>query len=338
MEDWDRDDWDTEDFWAWEEFEGYQGLLYEASHLLAQLVFLSDNDYTPSAGEDYSLGYLDAEDWWPLVDQLDGIVDLEAVLEVVEQLHDIIDLPGLPTELFEAPLAFLYAALQGNLPPEPSGRKVGSRKLVKFAQAMVLLLQEFPDAAQAAVRGWASVHRSQLSGFAFDDDDLSEFFFDADLPPALTGFSMMIGLTLMCWPERAEGLPLPSGFLDPEMWDEILEQWEDLPDSPTVTEEGSGEAEALFAQGQLAHMLAQMGTVELMAADGADEIGDQDLALAYSRLSRAVLWIHNQCRHCSEREGVGCRVATNWPERPVPLLDVAGEIANTGRIEGCVRM
>jgi hypothetical protein len=102
-----------------------------------------------------------------------------------------------------------------------------------------------------------------------------------------------------------------------------------------MTEEGAGEAEALFAQGQLAHMLAQTGSVELMAPD---EIEDEDMTMAYSRLSRAILWVHNQCRGCPSRDGVTCQAATNWPERPVPLLDVAGEIANTSRIEGCIRM
>jgi hypothetical protein len=63
---------------------------------------------------------------------------------------------------------------------------------------------------------------------------------------------------------------------------------------------------------------------------------DEEGSLAYPRLSRAILWVHNQCRRCPEREVLACEVATNWPERPVPLLDVASEIANTGRIEGCI--
>ena len=151
----------------------------------------------------------------------------------------------------------------------------------------------------------------------------------------MTGFSMMIAMTLMRWPERAEGLPLPFGFDDSELYGEVLDQWETLPDSPPVTEEGGGEAEALFAQGQLAHMLAQMGSVELVTSD---EMAEADTDLAYSRLSRAILWIHSQCRRCPERDGVACKVASNWPERPVPLVDVAGEVANTGRIAGCVRM
>jgi hypothetical protein len=138
----------------------------------------------------------------------------------------------------------------------------------------------------------------------------------------------------MRWPKRAEGLPLPPGFADPDLFDEVLSQWEALLDSPTVVQEGPHEAEALFAQGQLAHMLAQMGTVEVLSTE---DLREEDTALAYSRLSRAILWIHNQCRHCPERDRVACRVATNWTERPVPLLDVASEIANTGWIEGCIR-
>ena len=80
-----------------------------------------------------------------------------------------------------------------------------------------------------------------------------------------------------------------------------------------------------------------MGAIELMSPDDLD-VEDDDVSLAYSRLSRAILWIHSQCRTCPERDGVACRVATNWPERPVPLLDVAGEVANTGRIGGCIKM
>jgi hypothetical protein len=152
----------------------------------------------------------------------------------------------------------------------------------------------------------------------------------------MTGFSMMIALTLMRWPKRAEGLPLPQEFKDLSLYEDVLVQWEALPGSPSVTEEGAGQAEALFAQGQLAHMLAQMGAVELLSSE--DDLGDDDVGLAYSRLSRAILWIHDQCRHCPEREEVACKVATDWPEQPVPLLDVAGEVANTGRIAGCIKM
>jgi hypothetical protein len=77
-----------------------------------------------------------------------------------------------------------------------------------------------------------------------------------------------------------------------------------------------------------------MGAMELMSSDG---VRDEEISLAYSQLSRGILWVHNQCRHCPERDQVACKVATNWPERPVPLLDVAGEMANTGRIAGCIK-
>jgi hypothetical protein len=68
------------------------------------------------------------------------------------------------------------------------------------------------------------------------------------------------------------------------------------------------------------------------------DLEDEELALTYSRLSRAILWTHNQCRHCSEREAVACKVASGGSDHPAPLIEVASEIANTGRIEGCIRM
>ena len=340
MDDWEfGDEWDLEDEWFWEDEEDHEAVVEHWVHLLANAFFLSDNEYLPSAGDNYNLGYLDVRDWWPLVEQLDELLNLEDLAEQLHALDDLLRLDGLPTELLEAPLEFLESVLEGNLPKEPSGRRVNSRRLVKIALAVAQLVQVFPVAAQAAVRAWADVHRRLVApdryDYDYDEPDLADLLFHPDLPPAMTGFSLMIALTLMRWPERAEGLPLPPGFDDPSLYDDVLDQWEELPDSVTVTEEGSGEAEALFAQGQLAHMLAQMGAVELLSAD---EIEEADMALAYSRLSRAILWIHNQCRHCPERDQVVCQVADNWPERPVPLLDVASEIANTSRIGGCVKM
>jgi hypothetical protein len=330
------DEWEFEDEWDWDE-EDYEEFVYLWTEELADVFFLSDNRYMPDSGEDYNLGYLEAEDWWPLCKQLDEMVDLEAVIHLAGKLDPLLGLDGVPTELLEAPLMFLETVLEGHLPLEVSGRRVGSRKLVKIARIVVSLLKEFPRPAQAAVRAWGDLHRRLANSYDLDEyeEDLSDLLFAPDLPPAMTGFSMMIAITLMRWPERAEGLPLPPSFSEPTMYGEVLSQWLDLPDSLQVTGEGAGQAEALFAQGQLAHMLAQMGAVELMSSD---QIEEADLALAYSRLSRAILWIHNQCRHCPEREGVTCKVATNWPEQPVPLLDVAGEIANTGRIAGCIKM
>jgi hypothetical protein len=332
------DGWDLEDLWEWEEFDDYRAFLYDIADTLADLVFLSNPEHLPNAGGDYNLAYLEMEDWWPLVNQLDELVDLEAVSDLLDELEPLLNLSGLPTELLEAPLAFLASALAGNLPPGPSGRRVGSRSLVKIARVVIGLTQKFPATAQAAIRAWADVHRNRLMPALFQDyeeEDLIDLLLSPDLPPAVTGFSMMIGMTLMRWPDRAEGLPIPDDFSGPELYDEVLAQWEALPDSPTTTGEEIGEAEFLFAQGQLAHTLAQLGDVEGL---GPDEGSDEDLNLAYSRLSRAILWLHNQCRICPEREGVTCRAADNWPERPVPLLDVCGEIASTGRIGGCVNM
>jgi hypothetical protein len=269
---------------------------------------------------------------------LDELLHLPSLVRVLNDLDQLLQLPGLPTELLEAPLAWLSGVLAGNLPPEPSGRKVGSRKLVKIAQLVISLTREFPETAQAAVRAWADVHRGPSHTFPmdyYDEEDMADLLLADDLPPAMSGFSMMIALTLMRWPERAEGLALPSDFAEPELYGEILAQWEGLPNTPKVTEEGIGEAEALFAQGQLAHTLAQTGMVELLTADG---VADEDMSLAYSRLSRSILWVHNECRNCPERDGVACKVATDWSEQPAPLLDVASEIASTGRIAGCIRM
>jgi hypothetical protein len=332
------EDWIVGEEWDWDPEAEQESFLYEMAEELADRFFLSDNEYPPDAGEDYDLGYLDAKDWWSVVNQLDELVELEVVVGLIDALDAQLRLPGLPTEVLEAPLDFLESVLEGNLPLELSGRRVGSRTLVKIALTLTRLMQEFPAPAQAAVRAWADVYRGLLHPpdlSHLEDEDLSEFLSAPDLPPAVSGFGLMLAMTLMHWPERAEGVPLPSGFLDPELYDVVYAEWEALPDSPTVTEEGTGEAEALFAQGQLAHALAQLGTVEDLDPDGSEE-GDE--TVAYSRLSRAILWLHDQCRFCPEREGVACRVVTGWPERPVPLLDVSGEIAKAGRIEGCVRM
>lgn len=323
------DKWDFDIDWF---FEDDKELLVYLTEELADRFFLSDNSYTPRAGENYDLGHLEPEDWWPLVNQLDETVDLEEVMDILDELEELLHLPGLPTGLLEAPLDFLEKALEGELPPERSGRQVGSRKLVKIAQAVIRLARELPETAQAAIRAWASVHRNMMHpGYK----KLTDLLFSSNLPPAINGFSMMVALTLMRWPERAAGLPVPADFSDPALYQEVLTRWQALPDSPAVTVEGEGEAEALFAQAQLAHLLAQAGSMGDLSSDEMDE---EEMTMAYSRLSRAILWVHNQCRRCPERQEIACRVADNWPERPVPLVDVATEIANTSQIGGCIRM
>jgi hypothetical protein len=332
------EEWLLEEGWGWDLDYNDQDTLLELAEELAERFFLSDNQYLPDAGDDYNLGYLEVEDWWPLVNQLDESVDLGALVDLADALESQLHLPGLPTEILEAPLSFLESVLEGNLPLGPSGRRVDSRRLVKIALILTRLLREFPVSAQSAARAWADVHRGLLQPFDLsdlDEQDLDDFLPARDLPPAVTGFGLMLAMTLMRWPERADGMPLPSGFLEPEVYDEVYAQWEALPDSPTVTEEGVGEAEVLFAQGQLAHVLAQLGTVEGLDPD---QVENGDEALAYSRLSRAILWLHDQCRICPERKRILCQAVTNFPERPVPLLDIASEIANGGRVEDCVRM
>ncbi len=327
--------------------------LVDWAELLSELFFLSDNEYMPDDGEDYRLGTLDAEDWWPLAHQLDDEVDLEVIIDLAEELDILLELDGVPTELLEAPLDFLASILAGHLPRQPSGRRVGSRKLIQIAQKVVYAAQELSDVAQALVRSWADVHRSQLHPVDWDlyratQEMLEEAPAEEDLPVPVTGFSLLLGLTLMRWPERAGELPLPPMFDDPDAYAEMLARWTSLPDDPGVMEEGAGEAEALFAQAQLAYMLAQLGEPDDWDVEewedweeGEEEEEEEEKEedkLAYSRLSRAIMWVHHKCRHCPERDEVSCKVVTIRPRQPVPLLDVASEVASSGRLQGCIQM
>lgn len=332
-------EWDLEDMLDWQDEEDYEDVISRLSAELAGLYFLSDNEVHPAAGDAYDLGRLADEDWWPLVRQLDDLLEWETVLELSDSVRALVPLPGLPTALLEAPLDFLEGVLVGALPRDASGRKLSPTRLLKIAKGIVSIAQELPDTAQAAVRAWADVHRSQLGTYAEQDEedlDLSGLLATRDLPAALAGFSMLIAMTLMRWPDRAEGLSLPTEFLDPDLLLATLGEWEALPDAPAVTDEGSGDAETLFAQGQLAHTLAQMspaGELGLLPAH------DGEAGLAFSRLSRAILWVHHHCRHCPERDGVGCQAVSSGEQgEPAPLLDIAGEMANEGRIEGCTMM
>jgi len=322
---------------AWGE-DKYIEELAALTEELADLFFISENTASFVDRERYDLGLLSPPVWWSLVLQLDEIALLDQIVDLCHELDDLLGLDGLPVEVLEYPFAFLDKCLQGLLPPEPSGRRVSSRKLVKIARIMVSLLQLWPPEAQAAVRAWANIHRQVLFSLAREKQekaDLAERLFSPDLPPALTGLSMVLALTLVRWPERAEEMPIPQ-IIAPEMYDQVLQEWEDLPDTPAVTEEGEGEAESLFAQAQLAHLLAQMGAKDPLY--GSEAIDEETKSQTYSRMSRAALWLHNHCRHCPEREGITCKVAVGGPVLPMPLLDVGAEIANTGRIVGCVKM
>ena len=325
------DELEFEDELDWDLAED-DDFVYEWAEEMADLFFLSDNDYLPAAAEDYTLGYLEAEDWEPLVRQLDELVDLDAILTLADQIQSLLPWPGLPTELLEAPLDWLQSALEGDLPPEPSGRRVTARSLLKIALAVIHLAQELPDTAQAAIHAWAEVHRGMLSyPFSDDEPDFEDLLDMEDMPPAVTGFSMLTAMSTIHWPDRAEGESLPPLRLRPTIYAELMERWEAMPDSPV---EEADQTESLFAQAQLAHVLAQMDKT----SDVDVEDQDPDAALTYSQLSRAILWVHNQCRHCPQRDGVACKAAVNGPDHPVPLLDTASEIAHTGQIEGCVRL
>ncbi len=326
------DESDFDDEWGWESNED-DDVMYEWAEELADRFFLSDNAYLPGAADDYNMGCLEAEDWEPLVGQLDEMVDLDAILTLTDQIQALMSWPGLPTELLEAPLDWLGSALEGDLPPEPSGRKVTARNLVKIALAVIHLAQELPDTARAAVHAWAEVHRGMMRySFSEEDEinsqDLPEI---EDLPPAVTGFSMVTAMSMILWPKRADVQALPPRRLRPTVYAELMSRWEALPDSPV---EEKDQAESLFAQAQLAHLLAKMDKEN----DIDEEEEDADAPVTYSQLSRAILWVHNQCRHCPERDGVTCKVAVNGLDHPVPLLDTASEIANTGQIEGCIRL
>lgn len=321
-------DMDDELDWLMDEDDQEDNIALWAE-VLADSFFLSDNEFMPEDVEEYDLGFLEPEAWEPLVEQLDGLVDIDAILDICEGLQPLLRLPGLPTQLLEAPLYWLEGALMGNLPPEPSGRRTGSRRLVQIALRVVRLAQELPDTARAAIHAWAEVHRRMECNPLFDDEDEGE----VDMPPAFNGFSMMIAMTLIRWPERGDGEPLPPGFDQPDVFDQIMDEWQALPDGLAEEMDEAGDAEALFAQGQLAHLLSRLdGTHE-----GALLGQDPEAARAYSRLSRAILWLHNQCRHCPQRDGVACLAASGGPTSPLPLLDVTGEIARSGRVEGCIK-
>ena len=343
---WDEfDEWDEFDPWdelgddmEFDNAEEYKFVLFEATMFLANTVFLSDNHYLPVHGDDYNLGFVEPRIWWPLVEELAKTTYLSSLMTVIEKIDDLLRLDGVPSQVLEDPLEFLAMALEGNLPPEPTGRKVGSPKLVKIARAVIDLLSEFPERAQAAMQIWAKMQRGPTLPFPMDmwsPESLRDLLEEDNLPAPIAGFSAVIALSMVLWPERGEDLSVPSHEIDPGFYNELLELWQNLPDSPTMTEEGTGSAEALFAQGQLAHMLAETGSIE--GRDDAEE-EDEDLSLVYSRLSRAILWLHNQCRHCPERQELTCKAANGWEQQPTPLIDLASEIANTGHISGCVRM
>jgi len=293
---------------------------------------------------------LEPDDWLPLIKQLDTMAELDEVIEISEELLNLVEWDALPTALLEAPLDYLEELLEGCLEPtgDPEdwldgfglwkGRRRKDRHLLKISLAILRLGQELSESAREAVTAWANLQRHtrlmpleelvcEICPAAPFCDELAA----PDLPPAVRGFSLLVGLSLMYWPQRAA--ELPSGLsveMQPALYTELMERWRALPD-----DEVSG-PEALFAQGQLAHFLSQAGTVKALGLDvGLDE---QDTTTLYSRLSRAMLLIHNRCRHCEERVDLACQAVAGWEEGACPLMDVAASLVMTGSLAGCPKV
>jgi hypothetical protein len=301
---------------------------------------------------------LEPDDWLPLIEQLYLLVaELDDIIEVSEELLNLVEWEALPTALLEAPLDYLEELLEDYLAPPSSPPRVGGaegewlegfglwkgrrrkdRHLLEISLAILRLGQELSESAREAVTAWANLQRHmrlmppgelacEICPAAPFCDELAA----PDLPPAVRGFSLLVGLSLMRWPQRAAGLP--SGLsveMEPTLYTELVERWRALPD-----DEVSG-PEALFAQGQLAHFLSQVGTVKALGLDvGMDE---QDTVTLYSRLSRAMLLVHNRCRHCEERVDLACQAVAGWEEGPCPLMDVAASLVMTGSLAGCPKV
>jgi len=293
---------------------------------------------------------LEPDDWLPLIEQLDTMAELDEVIEASEELLDLVEWEALPTALLEAPLDYLEELLEDYLEPtgDPEdwldgfglwkGRRRRDRHLVELSLAILRLGQELSEPAREAVTAWANLQRHirlmPLGELACETCPAAPFCDELaapELPPAVRGFSLLVGLSLMRWPQRAAGLP--HGLvveMEPALYTELMERWQALPD-----DEVSG-PEALFVQGQLAHFLSQVGTVKALGLDV--EWDEQDTATLYSRLSRAMLLIHNRCRHCEERLDLACQVVAGWEEGPCPLMDVAASLVMTGSLAGCPKV
>ena len=317
---------------------------------MANLFFLSDEvgGLDGTIPDDWIA--LEPDDWLPLIEQLDILAELDDIIEASEELLNLVEWEVLPTALLEAPLDYLEELLEDYLEPteDPEGwlegfglwkgRRRKDRHLLAISLAVLRLGQELSESAREAVTAWANLQRHirlmppgelacEICPAAPFCDELAA----PDLPPAVRGFSLLVGLSLMRWPQRAA--ELPSGLsvdMEPALYTELMERWQALPD-----DELSG-PEALFAQGQLAHFLSQVGTVKALGLDvGLDE---EDTATLYSRLSRAMLLVHNRCRHCEERVELACQAVAGWEEGLCPLMDVAAGLVMTGSLAGCPKV
>jgi len=335
---------------------------------------------------------LEPDDWLPLIEQLDILVaGLDGIIEVSEKLLNLVEWEALPTALLEAPLDYLEELLEDYLEPTgPSTIGLGKpsygtgdlddwldgfglrcpepfdgaqdRHLLEISLAILRLGQELSESAREAVTAWANLQRHiyrrlETPPTACETCPAAPFCDELaapGLPPAVRGFSLLVGLSLMRWPQRSASETPPTGLsveMEPALYTELMERWQALPD-----DEVAG-PEALFAQGQLAHFLSQVGTVKALGLDvGLDPFDgpfdraqdraqdrpfdgaqdrEQDTMTIYSRLSRAMLLIHNRCRHCEERVELACQAVAGWEEGPCPLMDVAASLVMTGSLAGC---
>jgi hypothetical protein len=332
---------------------------------MANLFFLSDEvgGLDGTTPDDWIA--LESDDWLPLIEQLDTLAELDDIIEFCQELLNLVEWEALPTALLEAPLDYLEDLLEDYLEPtgpstlrqgsgqallrtgEPEdwlegfglgkGRRRKDRHLLEISLAILRLGQELSESAREAITAWANLQRHirlmPLEELACETCPAALFCdeSESDMPPAVRGFSLLVGLSLMRWPQRAAGLSHGlSVEMEPALYAELMERWQALPD-----DEVSG-PEALFAQGQLAHFLSQVGTVKALGLDL--ELDEQDTATLYSRLSRAMLLIHNRCRHCKERADLACQAVAGWEEGPCPLLDVAANLVMTGSLAGCPKL
>ncbi len=293
---------------------------------------------------------LEPDDWLPLIEQLDVLADLNEIIEVSEELLNLVGWEALPTAILESPLDYLEDLLEDYLRPSEEaenwlegwglwkGRRRKDRHLLKISLAILQLGQELPESAREAITAWANLQRhirlmppGELACETCPAAPFCDELAAPELPPAVRGFSLLVGLSLMRWPQRATGLPVVlSAEMEPALYTALMERWQALPD-----DEVAG-PESLFAQGQLAHFLSQVGTVEALGLDIGLE--GYDTATLYSRLSRAMLLIHNRCRHCEERVELACQAVTGWEEGPCPLMDVAASLVMTGSLAGCPKV
>lgn len=320
------------------------GALDQWAEEMSTRFFLTAPGEEAFAQEAYDWGRLQPDEWLPLIRQLTDLVDMDELIEASDALMDVLGRDALPVEILEDPLDYLSdlvdhylqaGEILGDLSGvAPKGGRRQARRLAEVVAAVVDLAYEMSEAAQEAICAWANVHRHFLGKPDMDSAcvncSMAPFcgaFAPPDQPAVVTGMSLLIGLSLLRWPERAEGLPVVPVEADPALYMELLERWQSLPD------EAADGPEALFAQGRLAYLLSQAGTMEMLGVLEDEEM--PEASTLYARLSRAMLWVHDRCRHCEEREGVVCRAARVWDDQPSPLLDVVGQFLATGRMDGC---